>query len=707
MKYRGGKAGRSREYPRKEEIRMSGKIRVALAALLVCLLAAMPALAAGVFQFTERSVTLHEGDTFQTVLRREGVYDGDGTITYSSTKPGIASVSEDGTVTAAAKGEAVIYANLMRNGKRVGRAQLTVKVARPVTKVTLSTNGLAVYEPDDETIAGLLQETTEHRVIAVAAGSTVNLSAVCTPTDASNKHITFSTDDEGVARVVSNKALKGVQRGECTLTVASTDNPEITETFRVLVTQPVKTIEIQTETTAVETGSSISLGVECLPEDASIKNVIWESRTPQTASVDANGNVTGLKRGNAVITATAADGSRAKGNITISVIQPVTGLRISPDEIGVTTGKNAQAKVTVEPADASIKTVTWSSSDESIATVTNGRVTGRKAGTCTVTCASTSNPEVTASATVVVSQLVKAIAFTNPREELSFKVGETLQLRWAIEPEDVTDTAVTFRSAHPKVATVDNNGVVTGVGRGTASIYVTARDASRRQAATRVTVIQPVTGVEMQKPLYYVQLGWGGNVRAVVQPRNANNQKVLWSSVDESIVTIRSNGTSTGHVQGHRRGTTTITAYTEDGGYTATANVRVGNFNEAVMIEGLEVDRQNRIRIVLRNMSDDIILQNIYYTVECYDRFRNPMVCNTDGESTSFTGFYPYEVLPKERTVHGCFRFQNYNIDQQLGIVVLTVTGWKDVDGISWTIPESERVPRQWVDPALFGPNIY
>ena len=151
LKYRGGKAGRSREYPRKEEIGMSGKIRVALAALLVCLLAAMPALAAGVFQFTERSVTLHEGDTFQTVLRREGVYDGDGTITYSSTKPGIASVSEDGTVTAAAKGEAVIYANLMRNGKRVGRAQLTVKVARPVTKVTLSTNGLAVYEPDDET----------------------------------------------------------------------------------------------------------------------------------------------------------------------------------------------------------------------------------------------------------------------------------------------------------------------------------------------------------------------------------------------------------------------------------------------------------------------------------------------------------------------------------------------------------------------------
>ena len=163
---------------------MSGKIRVALAAMLICLLAVLPALAAGVFQFADKSVSLREGEIFQTALRREGVYDGDGEITFTSSKPGIASVSGDGTITAVTRGEAVVYANLMRNGKRVGRAQMSVKVIRPVTKVTLSTNGLAVYEPDDPTIAGLLREATEYRVIAVAAGATVNLSAVCTPTDA-------------------------------------------------------------------------------------------------------------------------------------------------------------------------------------------------------------------------------------------------------------------------------------------------------------------------------------------------------------------------------------------------------------------------------------------------------------------------------------------------------------------------------------------
>ena len=681
---------------------MKGKISAALVAALVCLLAVMPALAAGVFVFTEKSVSLGEGEVLQTTLRREGVYDGNGEITYSSSKPGIASVSSDGMITAIAKGDAVIYANLIRNGKRVGRAQMTVKVIRHVTKVTLSTAGLAVYEPDDPTVSELLREETDHRVLAIAAGSSVTLSAVCTPTDASNRAISFSTSDAGVARIVNNKALKCIQRGVCELTLTSAENPEVTETFTLVVTQPVKTIEILTETTAVESGSSIQLAAECLPADASIKDVIWESKTPQIASVDANGNVTGLKRGNALIAAVAADGSNARGTISISVIQPVTGLEINPREIRVTTGKYAMTKVGVQPAEASDRTVTWTSSDNRIATVTNGRVTGQKAGVCTITCASTTNPEVTASATVIVSQLVKTIEFTTPKEQLSIRTGEKLQLQWAIGPDDATDTAVTFRSAHPKVATVDSNGVVTAVGRGTASIYVTAQDTSRKQAATRVTVIQPVTGVEMQKPLYYVQLGWGGNVRAVVQPRNANNQKVLWSSVDESIVSIRSNGTSTGHVQGHRNGTTTITAYTEDGGFTATADVRVGNFNAAVMTEGLEVTAQNQIRIVLRNMSEDIVLQNIYYKIECFDLYKNPIICNTDGVSTCFTGYYPFEVYPRERTVHGCFRFQNYMIDRPLGIVILTVTGWKDTNGISWTIPESERVPRQWVSPNLY-----
>ena len=682
---------------------MSRRITAALVTAVICLLAVVPALAAGTFLFAEKSVTLKEGETFQTTLRREGVYDGDGEIKYSSSKPEIASVDADGVITAVSKGEAKVYASLIRKGKRVGRCETAVKVVRPVTKVTLSTAGLKVYELSDPAVDELLLAASEYRVIAVAAGASINLNAVCTPTDASNTKVTFTTSDAGVARIVKNKTLKAVQHGQCELTLTSDDDPDVEETWTIVVTQPVKTVVVSAEKAAVARGETVQLTAECLPADASVKEVTWASANPQIAAVDANGTVTGLKRGSAVITAVAADGSGAKGSTTVSVVQPVTSLTITPAQIEVTTGKSAQAKVTVQPADASDKSVTWYSSDSSIATAANGRITGVKAGTCTVTCVSNTNPEITADATVTVSQLVTKIEVTTPKEELSLRVGEQLQLQWAIQPDDATETAVAFKSAHPKIATVDANGLVTGVSRGTATLYVTAQDATKKRAAAKVTVIQPVTGVEMQQPLYYVQQGWDGNVRAVVQPRNANNQRVYWSSMDDGIASVRSNGTSTGNVQGNRTGTTTITAYTEDGGFTATADVRVGNFNEAVMAEGLEVNAQNQIKIVLRNMTDDITLQNIYYTIECYDLNGSPMICNTDGVSTGFTGSYPFEVLPRERTVHGCFRFQNYVIDQPLGIVVLTVTGWKDTDGVTWTIPETERVPRQWVSTDMYG----
>ena len=108
------------------------------------------------------------------------------------------------------------------------------------------------------------------------------------------------------------------------------------------------------------------------------------------------------------------------------------------------------------------------------------------------------------------------------------------------------------------------------------------------------------------------------------------------------------------------------------------------------------VDANNKIRITLRNMTRDITLANIYYRIECYDTAGNPFICNKDGESTYFEGNYGYLVEPLERTAHGSFNFHDYVIDRPLGAVALIVTGWKDSDGYSWTIPESERVRTTW-----------
>ena len=665
--------------------------------LLLCLGTVMPAMAANTFLFEKKTVTLFEGETFQTGLRREGVYDGDGEIKYASAKESVATISEDGLVTAVRKGETTLSVSLIRKGKRVGKAVMNLKVLRAVEKVTLNTGKLSVYDSADESVAWLLQEETEHQVIVLPAGKIVTLSATCTPEDASSRKVTFTSSDAGVAKVTGT-SLKAIQRGECELTVASVQNPEVTETFRVLVIQPVKKIHIDAGDKKVAAGSTVQLTAACVPDTASIQDVVWKSKNPSVAEVDSTGRVTGKKRGSVNITATAADGSGAAATVTMNVTQPVTSVSINQPEYTVVAGRYTTARTTVEPANASDKTLTWSSSDETVATVKGGQITGHKAGTCTITCASRSNPEVTDTVTVNVIQLVTKIEYTNSKTELSLKTGETTQLTWNVLPDDATDKGVTFKSLHPKIATVDESGYVTALSRGVATIVATANDQGRKQGSVKVTVIQPVTGVEMQQGVYYVQRGRSASIRAVVQPRNANNQKIHWSSIDEGIATVRSNGTSTGSVYGVSSGTTTVTGYTDDGGYSTTAQIRVGNFNEAVLVEELYVGKKNNIRISLRNMSPDLTLGNVHFLVECFDKEGNPMVCNKDGTSTSFEGDYPFLLEPYDRTAHGSFRFRNYEIDEPLGAVVLTIISWRDADGYTWTIPESDRLQIQWTN---------
>ena len=670
-----------------------------LIVLAVCL-SAVPALAANVFQFTEKVISIFEGDIYPTELKREGSYDGEGEIVYASNREAVATVSQEGVLTAVSKGRADVTASLMRNGRRIGQAKITVNVLRAVNKVTLNTSKMSVYESGDPAVAALLKEPTDHQVIVFPAGSNATLATTCTPEDASDRKVTYTSTDAGIVKI-QGTSLRALQRGECDLTVASVQNPEITQTFRVLVIQPVKKIMIDAGSRTVAAGSTLQLTAICQPDNASIQDVTWTSRTPQYATVDENGIVTGVARGNASIVATAADGSRVVASVTVNVTQPVGSISMLTPEVQVIAGRSATAKATVLPADASDKKLTWASSDNSIATVRgNGltcQVTGVKAGTCTIYATSVSDPNVSASSTVVVSQLVTKIDNANAPEELDILVGQSVQTRWNIQPEDATVKELTFTSNYPKLASVDENGLVTGLGRCVVTIRATSKDAGKRTGAVRVNVIQPATGVSMPRTRYYIQRGGSGNVTANVEPKNANNRKIAsWYSSDEGIATVRRNGSATGLIYGASSGTTYITAVTEDGGFTASTQIRVGNWNSAVLVEELYVDQDNRIRITMRNTTHDVTFGRIIFTVECYDTEGNPFICNQDGESTFFEATYPHILGPYERTVHGSFNFGNYLIDRPLGGVILTVTGWRDVDGNPYTIPESERVRTTW-----------
>ena len=696
---------------------MKKRLVFALAVLLVCLAAAAPAWAADVFRYSAESVQVFAGESVTPELIRDGAF-AEGDVTYSLNKT-IATVDENGTVsTGSTLGEMWLTASLIRDEKTVRTAKTKVIICRKVEKVVLDTKGLQVYEADDANIAPLLQgggeddaaETGEdtaagYRILVLPAGKKFWPRAAVLPEDVANAHkkVTFETSDPAILLLSRDGQFIASSPGECVLTVRSNQSPEVTESYRVLVTQPVKKITISAEGKTVAAGKTLQLSAQVLPENATVQQVTWSSRNEKVATVDENGLVTGVGRGDVYIEAKATDGTNAAATFAVQVTQDVTEITVTETEVTVATKRSApQLHVQVLPQNASNRKVTWTSSDETIATVNGyGTVTGKKAGECTVTCSSVSNPEVSVTIPVHVIQMVTDIQFTTEKG-LSFYTGESRQLEWKIIPDDATIQEVTFKSRAPKVAVVDANGIVTGVGKGQADIEVRATDGSNRYRVYRVTVLKPVEGINPLASQYYAQLGGTTNIKATVYPGDASNQGIDWSSDNEYVASIRSVGTSYGRVYGNSRGWATITATTRDGGFSTTTNVIVDDFNGMVMCGSAFIDDYNKIKIVLWNMSRTYTVNQVYFRVDCYDTQGNPIACTADG-ATSFDGSYPLPLEPGGRSVHGRFNFYNYRETGLYGYVVVTVTGYVFDNGQKWWIPEDQQVPYRSTDSWHWG----
>ena len=689
---------------KKENGQMKKRTVIAWAVFLMVMMAVLPASAANVFRFSAESIRVFEGETVTPELLRDGSF-AEGEVVYTA-RNGNASVDENGVITGVKAGQVYVQADLMRDGKSVRNTSILVTVVLNVQKVELLPKGVQIFEAGDETILPQLPaaegtETDTRRIAVMAAGRGFYPRVAFTPDNVQNKRYTTTTSNSAVAKMTSDGQVIGVAPGECELTITSALNPAVSETLRLVVTQPVKRVEIQSDSRKLPAGKTMQLGTAVTPENATIQLVTWNSRNPKIATVDANGLVTGIARGDVVIEAKTTDGSNLTATLYLTVTQDVTEIRYRKTDVTVSTGRSVKAEVDVLPANASDKGVLWSSSDETIATVNQyGNITGRKAGDCTVTCTSRSNPEVSADLPVHVIQPVTGINFLNPKG-LSFHIGDSRQLNWEVLPADATIQDVTFRSRNPKVAAVDQNGIVTGLAKGEADIEVKAADGSNVTRTFRVSILKAVEGINPLNSLYFAQINGAVNIKATVYPNDASNQRIQWSSGDESVATIRSVGTSYGRIYGQRAGWVTITATTEDGGFSCSTNVAVNDFDGMILVTNAYIDENNRIRLTLWNMSQDFGVNKVWFRVDCYDTQGEPMICNMDGESTSFDGEYPLSLDPGGQSMHGQFTFRHYQPTGPLGYVVITVTGFQFETGQDWWIPEEKQVHQ----PSMFSPR--
>ena len=206
--------------------------------------------------------------------------------------------------------------------------------------------------------------------------------------------------------------------------------------------------------------------------------------------------------------------------------------------------KSWQLQVTVLPKTLKNKKFMMTADNEETVRVKGNTVTGLKPGEAVLTIASAEDPTAAVQYRIVVIQPVTRITLSAP--DKSVAVGGTVSLTPAILPEEASKKDVTWTSADERIATVDENGVVTGVKKGTARITAIAADGSRIRATISLNVIQNAEEITLDKNEVTVDVGRSVAVKATVLPKETNNKAVIWSSSDEGIATVNKDGRVTG-----------------------------------------------------------------------------------------------------------------------------------------------------------------
>ncbi|PYP03809.1 MAG: hypothetical protein DMD27_11820, partial [Gemmatimonadetes bacterium] len=337
--------------------------------------------------------------------------------------------------------------------------------------------------------------------------------------------------------------------------------PYLTKAVAVV---PVSSVTVSPASATVQVGQTVQL--TATPKDASGnpltgRAVTWSSSNTAVASVDGNGLVTGGTSGSATITATS-EGQSGTSSITVSGVA-VSSVTVTPASANLPVGQTVQLTATPKDANGNPLTgrmVTWSSSNNSVASVTSsGLVSGGAAGSATIT-ATSEGQSGTASITVT-SVPVASVSVTPTSANVN--EGKTVQL--TATPKDgggnpLSGRTIAWSSSNTAVATVSSSGLVTGKVAGSATITATSEGQSGASAITVVHV--PVASVTVSPASGSVPVG--STLQLTATPKDASGnaltgRTITWSSSDNSVATVSSSGLVSGVVAG----SATITATSE------------------------------------------------------------------------------------------------------------------------------------------------
>ena len=445
-----------------------------------------------------------------------------------------------------------------------------MKIPRSIAMGATLLSVLFSCKPQETQIIPVASISINPTSLTLEEGETSNISATVSPSNATDKAVTWSSSSNAVA-TIKEGVVTAVKEGSATITAKAGGKTAVCEVKVHAKFVAVTSITLDQTSLDLKEGETATLTATVKPDNATDKAVAWTSSNDKVATVK-DGKVTAVKEGTATITATAGD-KKATCKVTVEKnFVEVTSITLDKTTLTVTAGEEETLTATVKPDDATDKTVTWTSSNTAIATVKDGKVKGIKAGTATIT-AQAGDKKATCKV-VVTKSVIEVTSITLDKTTLSLTVGAEETLTATVKPDNATDKTVTWTSSNTAIATV-KDGKVKGVKAGTATITAKAgsKTATCKVTVTKATIA--VTSITLNKTTLSLTVGAEETLTATVKPDNATDKTVTWTSSNTAIATVKD-----GKVKGIKEGTATITA--KAGDKTATCKVTVSKATVAV-----------------------------------------------------------------------------------------------------------------------------